>query len=399
MTALVFAGPSLPADTPLPPGLRRLPPARLGDIYLATLLQPRPRAIGLIDGYFEAVPAPRHKEILWALSQGIHVLGAASLGALRAAELAPYGMEPVGAIARAYIEGTYLGQPFGADDEVALLHGPAEIGYPALGEALVNLRATLAAAEQAGTISPATRQALQSLAARRFFKQRSYSTLLADARAAKLPAAELDRLAGWLPQGRRDQKQADARALLERLAVLVDAPPHLPSFSFEQTESWLELVAQAMPPAAGAGTAAIEDLLRLDPPLRQRLLARALERLLLEREARRRGLAAADAAGLVSLYEPLLLRRLPELLADDAEWLALRHFAAAAQPDEASWEQGSLADLRLTEAELVAAHAAALGLPPGQDANAQALTLGFASADRYVAALLRRHHARHRDAI
>ena len=56
----------------------------------------RPVAIGLIDGYFERVPSVSHKEILWAMSQGIVVIGAASMGALRAAELAPFGMLGVG---------------------------------------------------------------------------------------------------------------------------------------------------------------------------------------------------------------------------------------------------------------------------------------------------------------
>ena len=32
------------------------------------------------------------------------------------------------------------------DDEVAVLHGPEELGYPAVTEAMVNIRATLAAA-------------------------------------------------------------------------------------------------------------------------------------------------------------------------------------------------------------------------------------------------------------
>ena len=63
--------------------------------------------IGLIDGYFDGVPAVAHKEILWALDQGIRVLGAASMGALRAAELAPFGMEGVGAIWRDYADGTW----------------------------------------------------------------------------------------------------------------------------------------------------------------------------------------------------------------------------------------------------------------------------------------------------
>jgi hypothetical protein len=63
-----------------------LPPAAEGNVYRAGI--ERPDAIAIIDGFFDRVPAVWHKEILWALSQGIRVLGAASMGALRAAELA-----------------------------------------------------------------------------------------------------------------------------------------------------------------------------------------------------------------------------------------------------------------------------------------------------------------------
>ena len=54
-----------------------------------------PGAIGVIDGYFDGVPSVWHKEILWALSQGIRVFGGASMGALRAAELDGFGMTGV----------------------------------------------------------------------------------------------------------------------------------------------------------------------------------------------------------------------------------------------------------------------------------------------------------------
>src|SRR3546814_5694523 len=69
----VFAGPSL--REALPPGFKLLPPAKQGDVF--GVARSRPLAIGLIDGYFEQAPAVWHKEILWALSQGIHVFGAA----------------------------------------------------------------------------------------------------------------------------------------------------------------------------------------------------------------------------------------------------------------------------------------------------------------------------------
>lgn len=57
-----------------------LPPVAQGDVYGAAL--GRPDAIGIIDGYFERVPSVWHKEILWAMAQGIHVFGSASVGAI-----------------------------------------------------------------------------------------------------------------------------------------------------------------------------------------------------------------------------------------------------------------------------------------------------------------------------
>ena len=52
------------------------------------------------------------------------------MGALRAAELAPFGMIGIGTIFEAYRDGIYTD-----DDEVALLHRPAALGYSAMSEA------------------------------------------------------------------------------------------------------------------------------------------------------------------------------------------------------------------------------------------------------------------------
>src|SRR5512147_3214094 len=97
MNIVVFLGPTL-AHTEARSVLDAtyLPPAGQGDVYRAALK--RPWAIGIVDGYFERVPAVWHKELLWAMSQGIHVFGAASMGALRALELAPFGMIGVGSV-------------------------------------------------------------------------------------------------------------------------------------------------------------------------------------------------------------------------------------------------------------------------------------------------------------
>src|SRR5204863_3976252 len=107
-----------------------LPPAAEGDVYRVALK--KPQAIGIIDGYFQSIPAVRHKEILWAMSRGIHVFGSASMGALRAAELAAFGMEGVGLVFKCYHNGILED-----DDEVAIAHGPAETGFVATSEAMV----------------------------------------------------------------------------------------------------------------------------------------------------------------------------------------------------------------------------------------------------------------------
>ena len=120
MSVVIFAGPSISAADVQGILERRVPAAGRPGRRLPRGAA-RPVAIGLIDGYFERVPAVWHKEILWALSQGIHVFGSASMGALRAAELAPFGMVGVGAIFEAYRDGILED-----DDEVAVAHGPAE---------------------------------------------------------------------------------------------------------------------------------------------------------------------------------------------------------------------------------------------------------------------------------
>lgn len=235
MSLYVFTGPSLPAAMAhqLLPEAIYLPPVAQGDVYRVALR--RPRAIALIDGYFQGIPSVRHKEILWAMSQGIHVYGAASMGALRAAELAAFGMIGVGTVFAAYRDGQLED-----DDEVAVVHGPAGSGYAALSEALVNIRATLTAAVQQSIISAATGEALAQLGKQRFHSQRSYAQLLQDAATAQLSAAELDRFRNWFPDNIINQKQQDACALLATLRDwLSTAPePRRVSYHFEATTIW-----------------------------------------------------------------------------------------------------------------------------------------------------------------
>jgi hypothetical protein len=209
---IVFVGPTLRASE-IPYEVR--PPAGVGDVLRAT--RERVQRIAIIDGYFERMAAVWHKEILIALEKGIAVWGAASMGALRAAELAPFGMIGVGAIYQAFSRGVLTG-----DDEVAVAHLPREVGYRAISDALVNLRWGLAAAARKGVISARTRDALIELARLPFYRERSWDRLLADGRTAGLPRRQLAALAAW---PKPDRKAADARLLLRRLAADRGAKP------------------------------------------------------------------------------------------------------------------------------------------------------------------------------
>lgn len=253
MSICIFIGPTLAVqDAAELLQATYLPPAKQGDIYRAVSLR-RPLAIGIVDGYFQWVPSVWHKEILWAIREGVHVFGAASMGALRAAELAPFGMRGVGRIFEAYRDGALAesgSEPFEDDDEVAVVHGPAESGYMAASEAMVNIRCSLSLAQAAGVIGSATRASLIGIAKSLFFPERSYGLLLERARAASLPAWELDALEAWLPRGRVNQKRADALALLEAMRdFLATKPkPARAGFAFEHTTLW-ERAVTAMAPA------------------------------------------------------------------------------------------------------------------------------------------------------
>jgi hypothetical protein len=285
MKAVVFTGPTLPpAEAATILAAEYLPPAAIGDVYRAALA--RPWAIGIIDGFFESTPSVWHREVLWAMAQGIHVFGAASMGALRAAELSAFGMIGVGEIFTAYRDGVIED-----DDEVAVVHGPPELGYVQLSEAMVNIRASLRRATEAHVIQPATAGRLIAIGKGLFYKERSYPRLLAGAAEAGLPAAEIEVLRGWLKQNQVNQKRLDAVALLQALgAARAQANgPMQASYRFERTSTW-EAVERQFAPDGGAaeaehgGEAGGADVLQGDVTQRDALLRR-----LARREAERQG--------------------------------------------------------------------------------------------------------------
>lgn len=234
MSTYIFIGPTIrEAEARQHLTATYLPPVSQGDIV--SLLLQSPKVIGIIDGYFERIPAVWHKEILLALSKGVHVFGAASMGALRAAELAVFGMVGVGQIFEWYQKGVIE-----ADDEVAVRHAPASHGYRVTGEALVNIRRTLAQAVNDSVITPTTHDQLLVLAQQIPYLERDYPTLLARAKSLSLPPASLAALQAY---PKINQKKLDAVALLDYIATLpADLKPFQPDFKLHYTTKLVSLI-------------------------------------------------------------------------------------------------------------------------------------------------------------
>ncbi|MHB8577641.1 MAG: TfuA-like protein [Dehalococcoidia bacterium] len=441
MSVYIFAGPTLSAaDARTELDAVYLPPAEQGDVYRVALR--RPEAIGIVDGYFERVPAVWHKEILWAMREGIHVFGSASMGALRAAELAPFGMQGVGRIFEAFRDGVLED-----DDEVAVAHESAESGYAGLSEALVNIRGTLAAAVSAGIITATTCDALIGIAKRLFYPDRSYGGVLRLGTEAGIAATELEVLRDWLPRGRINQKREDALAMLRVMREhLAGRPgPKRVRYTFEHTIWWDHAVRHAgavtLHGTDGPETVLIDavlDELRLDPDAYVRMHERATVRqLALEEASRRRYVAAPEAVretadnfrreyeltetaaierwleenhlslteferlmreetligSVRSMIEQDVVRRLPDQIRGAGAYARLAE--RARQKHRLLREQGlqnpSVQDAGLSRAELVAWHCARQGRPLPLPLNLAwyAAALGFPDEEAFILALLR----------
>ncbi|HTO85739.1 MAG TPA: TfuA-like protein [Methylomirabilota bacterium] len=293
MSVYVFVGPTLPpAEVAAALDAVSLPPVAQGDVY--RLVGARPQAIGIIDGYFDGMPAVWHKEILWAMGAGVHVFGSASMGALRAAELHAFGMRGVGGIFEAFRDGTLED-----DDEVAVLHGPAETGFVNLSESMVNIRATLRQAVAERCIDAATQEALVALAKRLFYQERTWENLFGNA-AKELPGAGLGALRAWLPTGRVDQKGNDARAMLAGMRDFLARKPGRmrADYRFEWTDAW-DAMATGGGPAEASTPLEMADLieeLRLDDKAFEAVRGPADLRFLTLRDAERRRLDPGEEA-------------------------------------------------------------------------------------------------------
>jgi len=212
MKTVVFLGPSLSLEQAkeILPDAHYYPPVKCGDII--HVLHQKPARIAIIDGYFENVAAVWHKEILFALECGVEVYGASSMGALRAAELAPFGMKGVGKIFEDFYNG-YLQD----DDEVTVVHRPPQSGYTPVTDAMVNIRATFQKALAENIIDQHIFEYLIAIAKNLFYKKRYFSKIFILFE-EKYPKMNISHLKKWISEENSiDQKAEDAKQLLSFL--------------------------------------------------------------------------------------------------------------------------------------------------------------------------------------
>ena len=288
MKPVVFAGPTIgAADVRDILDAEVLPPVAQGDVY--RVARHGPPAIGIIDGYFDGVPSVWHKEILWAIEQGIPVFGSASMGALRAAELDAFGMIGCGRIFEAYRDGEIAD-----DDEVAVLQGPAELGFVVLSDPMVSVRATVERARAARVLTDQAARLVTSTAKSLHYRDRNWDEIIA--RTQGEPG--MSDFFAWLPAGKVDAKRDDARTMLVRMASFLStgAAEDMPQGQrVERTLVWQGLVRRvdAESNAETSNPKGVLDELRLDPGRYQAWRDRAVLRSLALEDADRRA-AYAD---------------------------------------------------------------------------------------------------------
>ncbi|UWQ74357.1 TfuA-like protein [Leisingera sp. M658] len=322
MTAVVFTGPTISAEEVLNLlNATVLPPAGQGDVYRAA--RQGASVIGLIDGYFEGVPSVWHKEILWALEQGIAVFGSASMGALRAAELSAFGMVGVGDIYEAYAAGEICD-----DDEVAVLHSPAELGFAPLSEPMVSIRATVARAVTDTVLEADQAAKLLRTAKQLFYHDRTWEQILA----GLADASWLGKFSVWLETGRVDAKREDAQKMLIRMAAFMETGGKtvpVPPEKVERSLAWQGLVRRIEAEDYSLPDADLQvlDELRLEPERFGLFRTRAAVRCLALETARRKDLRADRQEILEQLNSHRKTLRLFRS-ADLKQWLAENRLTA-----------------------------------------------------------------------
>jgi hypothetical protein len=170
--AIVFAGPSIfGVKLDLYANIDFAPPAACGDVLKA--VAHGYTKIGLIDGVFGSQRSVWHKELLYGLNQGVTIVGAASMGALRAAECSHFGMLGIGEIYEDFASGRRT-----ADSDVAIQHLPKEFAYQPITVALVDADYAIDQLEHQQLLAKVLADNLRAVARNLGFRNRTWEEIL-----------------------------------------------------------------------------------------------------------------------------------------------------------------------------------------------------------------------------
>ena len=190
-------------------------PAKKGDFLRLSLTSDEKKYVGFIDGVFlhDYPPSPIEVYHL-ATRKNIELIGASSLGALRAVELEKFGMKGIGKIFQLFKNGI-----LNADDEVAVTFVRDKNILQS--EALIDIRFNLFLAYKKGIITKQTKKRSVKIAKRIYFPFRNYDDIIKLTQ-EQFPSIhdELENFRDYILKNRDSLKARDARKLLKYLKTI-----------------------------------------------------------------------------------------------------------------------------------------------------------------------------------
>ena len=183
-------------------------PIKRGD--LGHDIKENPDIIGIIDGVFYQNSSVGHKEILNVINKGITVVGASSMGALRASELDTLGMTGIGYVYEQYATGKVA-----SDDDVAVMLDSETL--EALSEPLINMEYVFENAVSENIITENQKDELIKIAKSTFYPKRNYSQTL---NSSSLDDETKSKLIDFIRRS-VDIKKEDAKELITYIANMI----------------------------------------------------------------------------------------------------------------------------------------------------------------------------------
>jgi TfuA protein len=174
--------------------------------------------VGLVDGLFLQDYPPTPIEVYQLLlNKNFHVVGGASIGALRAVELEKFGMVGIGKIFELFRNGAT-----DADDEVAVTFQQGA-GGNIQSEAMIDIRFNLFVASKRKIITDRVKRIIAKTAKSIYFPYRNYTHILEQTR-LEYPelSPQLDSFSAYINENRLSLKEHDAIKVIEYIKEAYD---------------------------------------------------------------------------------------------------------------------------------------------------------------------------------